>query len=136
MDDKKPLPVPNADTQPFWDGCREHELRFQRCEDCGCVRWPPSVICPKCHSKSRDMITASGKGKVFTFAVYHQAHHPAFKDELPYVVAIIELEEGVRFLSNIVECSPEEVRCEMPVEVVWENVTEAFSLPKFKPRFL
>jgi uncharacterized OB-fold protein len=82
------------------------------------------------------MITASGKGKVFTFAVYHQAHHPAFKDELPYVVAIIELEEGVRFLSNIVECSPEEVRCEMPVEVVWENVTEAFSLPKFKPRFL
>ena len=136
MDDKKPLPVPNADTQPFWKGCREHELRFQKCKDCGFVLWPPSVICPQCLSKGHDMITASGKGRIFTFAVYHHADHPAFEHELPYVVAIIELEEGVRFLSNIVECRPEQIKCEMPVEVVWEDVTKEVRLPKFKPRSL
>ncbi|MEJ2723045.1 MAG: Zn-ribbon domain-containing OB-fold protein [Deltaproteobacteria bacterium] len=136
MVDKKPLPVPNADTKPFWDGCREHELRFQRCWECGHVRWPPSTFCPKCHSGAHDMITASGKGRVFTFAVYHQAHHPAFRDEVPYVVAVVELEEGVRLLSNIVGCRHDEVRCEMPVEVTWEDLSEEFSLPQFKPRSL
>ena len=134
MDYEKPLPVPNADTAPFWDGCRKHELRFQKCKECGHIRWPPSIICPKCHSMAHEMITAKGTGKIFTFAVYHQAYHPAFEKELPYVVAIVELEEGVRLLSNIVGCSHKQVMCEMPVEVIWEDVTEEFSLPRFQPR--
>jgi uncharacterized OB-fold protein len=133
MDDAKPLPKPNADTRAFWKGCREHELRFQRCEHCGHVRWPPSTICPVCHSDGADWMVSSGRGKVFTFVVYHQAYHPAFEGNLPYVVAIVELEEGPHLLTNIVGCPPDAVRCDMAVEVIWDDVTEAFSLPKFQP---
>ncbi len=133
MENLKPLPKVNADTRQFWDGCKSHELRFQKCKDCGHIRWPASIICPLCHSDNTKWIVASGKGKVFTFVVYHEAYHPAFEADLPYVVAIVELEEGPHFLTNIVGCNPGEVRCEMPVQVIWEDVTAEFSLPKFKP---
>lgn len=129
----KPLPRPNTDTKPFWDGCKQHELRFQRCSDCGHVRWPASIVCPQCYSSDTEGIVASGKGKVYTFAIFHQVYHPAFADDVPYVTASVELEEGPRLLTNIIGCSPDEVRCDMPVEVVWDDVTEDFSLPKFKP---
>ena len=133
MSYNKPLPRPNADTQPFWDACRQHELRFQKCLGCNHVRWPASIICPSCYSKETEWIKAGGKGTVYTYTVYHQAFHPAFKEDIPYVTAIIELEEGPHFLSNIVGCDPAEVYCDMPVEVTWEDVDENYSLPKFKP---
>ncbi len=129
----KPLPQPNPDTKPFWDTCRQHELRFQKCLSCGHVRWPASIICPRCYSKEARWIKSNGKGIVYTYTVYHQVFHKAFEKDVPYVTAIIELEEGPHFLSNIVDCSPEEVYCDMPVEVIWEDIDEAFSLPKFKP---
>jgi hypothetical protein len=75
---------------------------------------------------------ASGKGKIYTFVVYHQAFHKAFEGDLPYVTAIIELDEGPHLLSNIVGSNPEEVECDMPVEVVWEDINEEFALPRFK----
>ena len=130
---EKPLPQPNADDKPFWDGCKEHQLRFQKCQSCGLVRWPPSIICPMCYSYDTEWIIATGKGKIYTFAIYHQSYHPAFDSELPYVTAVVELEEGPHILTNIVGCSPDEVRCDMAVEVIWEDITEEFSLPKFKP---
>ena len=133
MATEKPLPQVNPDTRPFWDGCREHELRFQKCVECDHVRWPPSMICPECQSTQTEWITGGGKGVVYTFAVYHRAFHPAFKDDLPYVSAIVELEEGPHLLTNIIGCNPDDVRCDMPVEVLWEDVTDEFSLPKFKP---
>ena len=129
----KPLPRPNTDTKPFWDGCKQHELRFQRCGDCGHVRWPASIVCPQCYSSDTEWIVASGKGKVYTFAIFHQVYHPAFADDVPYLTASVELEEGPRLLTNIVGCPPDEVRCDMPVEVAWDDVTEDFSLPKFRP---
>lgn len=130
---KKPLPKPNPDTQTFWDGCKEHQLKFQKCWNCHHVRWPPSVICPVCYSNDTEWIVASGKGKVYTYCIYHQAFHPDFKKDLPYVVAIVELDEGPHLITNIVGCEPGEVRCEMPVKVVWDNGNTGFSLPKFKP---
>jgi uncharacterized OB-fold protein len=130
---EKPLPQPNADDRFFWDGCKEHKLLFQKCLNCGLVRWPPSIICPNCHSNDTEIIEATGKGRIYTYAVYHQAYHPGFESEIPYVTAVIELEEGPHFLSNITGCEPDEVECDMPVEVVWEDITEEFSLPKFKP---
>ena len=133
MEYTKPLPKVNADTKPFWDGCRNHELRFQKCTECGHVRWPPSIICPLCYSNKTEWIRASGKGEIFSFVVYHKAFHPAFEADLPYVVAIVELEEGLHFLTNIVGCDPGAMSCEMTVEVSWEDITEEFSLPKFKP---
>ena len=132
MSYEKPLPQVNSDTEPFWKGCKEHELRFQKCTDCGFVRWPPSAFCPHCYSNETEWITANGKGNVFTFAVYRQAFHPAFRNDVPYVAAIVELEEGPLLLTNIVGCEPGEVVCGMDVEVTWEKVTEQFTLPKFR----
>ena len=133
MDYKKPLPKVNADTKPFWEGCREHQLRFQKCTHCSHVRWPPSVLCPMCYSRDTEWVVSSGRGRVYSFVVYHQAYHPAFEGDLPYVVAIVELEEAPHVLTNIIGCSPEQVKCEMPVEVVWEEVTDKITLPKFRP---
>lgn len=134
MDYTKPLPSVNADNEFFWKGCAEHALRFQKCGHCGFVRWPASFICPECHSTKAELITASGGGKIYSFVVYHVAYHPGFKDNLPYVVALVELDEGPRFLSNIVECAPGDITCDMPVEVVWDDITDEWSLPKFRPR--
>jgi uncharacterized OB-fold protein len=129
----KPLPNMNGDSKEFWAGCKAHELRFQKCKACGHVRWPASIICPMCYSKEMKWIVVEGKGRVYSFAVYHVAYHPGFENDLPYVVADVELEEGPRLLTNIVGCRPDEVKCEMLVEVIWEDITEEFSLPKFKP---
>lgn len=129
---EKPLPQVNADNKAFWNGCKEHELRFQKCQECGLVRWPPSIICPDCHSYDTGWTEATGKGKIWSFVVYHVAYDKAFESELPYVVASVQLEEGPRILTNIVGCSPAEVKCDLPVEVVWEDIEGGFSLPKFK----
>jgi uncharacterized OB-fold protein len=133
LDYKKPLPNVNEDTREFWHSCRLHQLRFQKCGSCGHIRWPPSMICPMCYSRDTQWIVSGGKGKVYTFVVYHVAYHPGFEDEVPYVVADVELEEGPRLLTNIVGCRTDEVECDMSVEVTWEDITEEFSLPKFKP---
>jgi uncharacterized OB-fold protein len=85
-----------------------------------------------CYSYDTEWIVASGRGKVYSFVVYHQVYHEAFRDDIPYITAIVELQEGPHLLTNIVGCNPEQVECDMPVEVVWENITEEFSLPKFK----
>jgi len=130
---QKPLPQPNADDKFFWDGCREHRLLFQKCLDCGLVRWPPDAICPRCYSKAVALVTSTGKGRLYTYAVYHRAYHPGFAGELPYITAVIELAEGPHFLSNIVQCRSDGLKCDVPVEVVWEDVTPEFSLPKFRP---
>ena len=127
------LPVVDADSKPFWEGCREHKLRFQQCTACGLVRWPPGILCPKCHSLDTRWIESNGKGTIYTFSVYHQAFHPAFKEKLPYVVAVVELEEGPMIFSNIVGAPHESLECDMPVRVEWDDVTTEFSLPKFRP---
>jgi len=130
---QKPLPQPNADDRFFWDGCKEHKLLFQSCRSCGLVRWPPSIICPSCYSSDTRIVEAKGKGKIYTYAVYHQVYHPGFENEIPYVTAVIEMEEGPHFLSNIIDCDPDGLKCDLPVEIVWDNITQEFSLPKFKP---
>lgn len=127
------LPAPDADSKLFWEGCREHRLKFQQCAECGEVRWPPSILCPGCHSQDTRWIEASGRGVIYTFAVYHQAFHPAFKGKLPYVVAVVKLDEGPMLLTNIVGRSPDSLACEMPVQVEWDDISEEYSLPKFRP---
>ncbi len=133
MEYTKPLPCPNPDNKPFWDACKNHQLKFQKCQGCGHLRWPAALICPKCHSEESEWIEVSGRGKVYTYAVYRQAFHPGFEKDLPYVTASIELEEGPRLLSNVVNCPPEKVYCEMPVKVTWDEISGEVSLPKFEP---
>ncbi len=130
----KPLPTPNQETKPFWDACRKHELRVQRCKACKNTFFPPRNSCPHCLSQDFEWIKCSGKGKVYSFSVVHQNRSPGFKNEGPYVIAYITLDEGVQMLSNVIGCEPYSVKVEMPVEVVFEDATPDVSLPKFKPR--
>ncbi len=130
---KKPLPVINEETRPFWEYCRKHELRMQKCRQCGHIRYPISNVCPECSSLEAEWALLSGKGSVYSFTIYRVAYDPAFKDDIPYVVAIIQLPEGLRMESNIIGCRVEDVRVEMPVAVSFEDVTDRVTLPKFRP---
>ncbi|MEE9568902.1 MAG: Zn-ribbon domain-containing OB-fold protein [Candidatus Binatia bacterium] len=130
---KKPLPIPSQLSEHFWSACKRHELKVQRCQSCRSYRFPPAVLCPECLSTETEWVKISGRGKVFSFVVYRRLYHPAFEADLPYTVAVIELEEGARILSNVVGVPPEEVTCDMPVEVAFEDVTSEITLQKFKP---
>ena len=130
---KKPLPQPTPWSQPFWEGCKRHELLVQKCQDCQKIIFYPKLFCPQCLSSNLEWIKASGRGKIYSYMGVYSYQPTEFDDDLPYVVVIVELEEGVRMMSNIIGCSPEKVQCDMPVEVVFDDLTEEFTLPKFKP---
>jgi len=133
MNYDKPLPQIGPDNKDFWEGCRRHILQIQKCRDCGQPRWPSSFLCPFCLSKNTELFAAAGRGKVYSYVVYHVAYDPSFQDDLPYVVALVEMEEGFRLLTNIVHCDPQAVHCGMAVEISWDDVTKSVSLPKFRP---
>ncbi len=129
----KPLPRPTPESQPFWDGCRRHELLLQHCRACG--RWwhPPSTLCPTCWSGDFAWEPASGRGTLFSWVVYGRVYHSGFREDVPYNVAVVALEEGPRMLTNVVGVIPDEIRCGMPVEVVFDDVTPDVTLPKVRP---
>jgi uncharacterized OB-fold protein len=130
-DASRPVPQPDDVTRPFWDACRRRLLCFQRCVVCG-HRWlPASVVCPRCWSAETEWVPASGDGTVFSFAVYRRAYHPAFEALLPYVVAVIELAEGPRLLSNVIGGAPEGVHVGMEVRLDFIEVGAAV-LPVFR----
>lgn len=130
---RRPLPNPPPESAPFWQGAREHRLRIPRCSACGLAWFPPSALCPGCLSPDTRWEDASGQGRVFSFVVFHRVYHPYFADKVPYVVAVVELAEGPRLVTNIVGIDPSEVRCSMPVEVVFEDATDDASIPIFRP---
>jgi len=127
----KPLPVLTKLNAPFWEGTKRGELRLQRCGACGHVWFPPSTHCPRCLSTAHDWMTASGRGTVWSWIVMHQRYFKAFDGDLPYLVAMIALEEGPILMSTLVGISNEEVRCDMPVRVVFEDATADMAVPKF-----
>ena len=129
----KPLPRVDEESKGFWEALRRHELYIQRCRDCATQRHYPRAVCPVCLSDRTEWVRCSGKGTVYTFTVTYQNQGAGFRDSLPYVLAYVELAEGVRMLTNIVDCAPDTVRIGMPVEVVFDDVTPAATLPKFKP---
>ncbi len=131
---EKPLPRGTEDTAPFWEAALRGELRMQRCISCGHIRFPPALLCPRCWSEAHEWALLSGRGRVFSWVVVHQSQHPAFNADTPYNVAIVELDEGPRLHTQIVECPLDQVRIGMPVEVVFEKVRDDVALPKFRPR--
>ena len=131
-DYKKPRPHVDEENRWFWEACARHELVLQRCTRCSRIRFYPRALCPACLSGETHYLRASGRGRVYTFTVTHQNQAPGFRDGLPYVMAYVELEEGPRILTNIVETPPDEVKIGMPVEVVFEDVDEELAIPKFK----
>lgn len=131
----RPLPEPDPDSAPFWEGCRAHRLLLQRCRDCGAWRFPPGRWCAGCRSPRSAWHDASGRGRVYSWIVVtHPVPREVYAAEVPYVVALIELEEGVRMPTNLVGCDPHAVAAAMPVEVVFDDVTPEVTLPKFRPR--
>jgi uncharacterized OB-fold protein len=128
---ERPLPRPNALSAPFWEATREGRLTVQRCRDCGEHIWTPQMACRKCLGENLEWTEVSGRGTVYTFVVVHKAAIPAFK--APYTIAVIELEEGPRFFSDIIDIDPAEVRIGMPVEVAFEDAGSV-GLYHFRPR--
>ena len=128
----KQLPEITSYTQKYWDAARRHELMAYRCLSCGAF-YSKVIDCVACDNPKMDWVKVSGKGRVFTFCIFHQLYHPAWKEEIPYNVAWIKLDEGPLLMGNVVECNNEDLYIEMPVEVVFDDVTEEVTLPKFKP---
>jgi uncharacterized OB-fold protein len=128
---QKPVPVASIESKPYWEGVRQHRLLIPSCEDCGHRWFPPSLLCPNCNSARTAWMQSSGHGKIFSYVVFHRVYHRGFASEVPYVVALIELEEGPRLLSSIVGTPPDAIECEMPVRVVFDDVAEDVTIPKF-----
>ena len=133
-DYRSPLPRPTPDSKPFWEGCKAHELRLQRCRACNEAYFYPRNVCPSCLSSDVEWFRASGRGKLHTFSVVHTAgKYPPLP--LPFVLAVVELEEGPRMMTNLVgvAADPAALRCDMPVVVEFANVTDEVTLPRFRP---
>jgi uncharacterized protein len=129
----KPVPVANSWTMEFWKGAKEGRLTIQKCKDCNTNIFYPRMSCPFCFSDKLEWVESSGKGKIYTYTVVRSNAPSAFIADMPFVIAVVRMEDGVQMLTNIVGCNPEEVYCEMPVQVTFEKLTEEFTLPKFKP---
>jgi uncharacterized OB-fold protein len=131
-----PLPVPDPLTRPFWESLRAHAIQLQRCGACGLFVYYPRPLCPACFSDDLTWTPVSGRGVVHAFTIPHRHPNPAFTANGPYVVALVELEEGARLLSTLVDvpATPEAVRVGLPVEIVYDDVTAEVTLPRFRPR--
>ena len=129
---KKPLPVVQPWSKPFWEAAKRHRLMIQRCNDCGLKIFYPRKYCPDCWSANLDWFEASGRGKVFSYSITMAGVEERFAEDLPFVLALVDLEEGIRMMTNIVECKPDEVSIGMDVKVTFSDVTDEFSLPMFK----
>ena len=130
----KPLPVLEGLSGEFYAWCRQGELRFQRCTDCGTFRHVPRQLCADCNSFAWEWARSSGRGTVYTWTVVQRALHPAFANDTPLAPVVVEMEEGVRLLGNMVDCAPQELVIGLPVEVEFEAVTPEVSLPRFRRR--
>lgn len=127
----RPLPLPNRDNAPFHEAARRGELRFQRCGDCGRFRHYPRPLCPDCLSRTYAWEPVSGRGTIYTWTIVRGPTLPAFEAELPYNVVDVLLEEGIHFVSQVLDCPAEEIRAGMPVRAVFVPVGDDVALVKF-----
>ena len=136
MSSERPLPRPDDASQQYWQGCRDGELRMQRCTPCGHLRFPPRPMCPRCQSFECGWVPVSGRGTVYSWVVAHPPLLPAFVDLAPLVVLLVELEEGddLRIVGNLLGEGPEAIAIGMPVEVAFEQVAAEVVLPQWRRR--
>lgn len=129
---ERPLPQPTPETQPYWDGAKAGELRLQRCGDCSHVYFPARPFCPACSSRDVAWFTASGKGTLFSYVINHRAPKGF---EAPYIIAVVQLDEGPRMMTNLVDCpqTPDALTLDMPLEVTFVTATDEISIPQFRP---
>ncbi len=132
----KPIPVPQGESDVYWNKAKEGELWLRSCNACGDAYFYPRDISPCCFSKDTTWVQASGNASLFTYAIVHRAPHPGwYPDGVPFVTAIVELEEGPKMATNIVmdDPTPEKLQIGMPLKVVFEDITDTIALPKFAP---
>lgn len=131
----KPVPVPQQESDFYWEKCKAHELWLRKCNACRKTYFYPRDFCPGCHSRDVTWQKTDGRAKLYTFAISHRAPTPAFQTDVPYVMAIVEFPTGARMPTNLVgiEPDPAKIKIGMDVEVVFEDITDTISLPKFKP---
>ena len=129
---QRPLPEPTPETRHFWEGTKAGELRLQCCDACRHIYFPPRPFCPKCASRNVSIVKASGRATLFSYVIHHRPM-PGFTP--PYAIAVVELAEGPRMMTNIVDCpqTPEALQLDMPLEVTFAPQTDAITLPFFKP---
>lgn len=134
--DVQPLPAPaptlNPETRAFWEATAKAELLLNRCNSCGMVIWYPRHICPSCHSMDTASFQASGHGTIYSFAVTRRGQG-AYREAVPYVLAYVELTEGPRVMTNIVDCDPERLAIGQPVRITFHDTGQGASLPRFRP---
>jgi uncharacterized protein len=136
MEPDRPLPQPiTPESRPYWDGLKQGHLMLPHCTACGHTFFYPRTICPRCQTREITWVRASGKGRLHAFGIAHQSFNRAFRVAPPYVLAMVELEEGPRLMSNLVNVAPDPrvVKCDMPVEVVFTRLTDDVTLPLFQP---
>lgn len=130
----KPLPQPTPETAPYWEGCRQHELRIPHCNDCDTFFFYPRLYCPRCLSDAIEWRTVSGRGTLLTYVISARPA-PGFENETPYAIAIVKLDEGPHMMTNIVntEITPGSLTVGLTVEAVFEDVNDEIAIPKFQP---
>ena len=129
----KPLPAISSLNRPYWEGLKRRELRMQKCNSCGLIRYPPSPLCPSCWSRESNWTPLSGRGRINSWVIFHQAYFQSYQQDIPYNVVEVELDEGPRITANLCGVPNREIRSGMPVEIVFDDVTEEITLAKFKP---
>jgi uncharacterized OB-fold protein len=130
----KPLPIPSDLARPFWDALRRKELQLQRCDNCGHYNHPPRISCPRCHGHALTWTPVKPEGTVYSYTIVFRPPVPAFKADVPYAVALVDITgTGVKLLSNL-DAVPDSLRVDMPVDVVFDAVTPEMSLFRFKPK--
>lgn len=129
----KPLPEFRPETKPFWDSCKNHELLLPKSKETNKFFFYPRAFSPGDDMSEVVWEKASGKAKVWTYSIHHMGPTKAYKNDGAYVVALVETEEGVKMMTNIINCDPKDVYVGMDVEVVFDDVTPEVTLPKFKP---
>jgi uncharacterized OB-fold protein len=129
---QRPLPAITPETRHFWEGTRAGELRLQRCSACSHVYFPPRPFCPQCAAQDVQVLRASGRATLYSYVIHHRPT-PGFTP--PYSIAVVQLEEGPRMMTNIVEVeqTPQALLLDMPLEVTFEQLTDEISLPLFRP---
>jgi uncharacterized OB-fold protein len=131
----KPLPYPDAETRPYWEWAKRHELRMQRCADCGTLRFPPGPMCPSCNSLRDEWVRMRGTATIYSWIVVYPPVLPAFADDAPYSVVLVLLDDHpIRLVGQVVDIPHHELTAGLPVEVVFDDVTPEVTLPKWRRR--
>jgi uncharacterized protein len=128
------LPAPDPETQPFWDAARAGVLLIRRCRDCGRFHFYPRPFCPVCWSTNVEWVEASGRGTLYTWSVVRRNDLPPFDEGVPYVAAVVDLEEGPRMMTNVVDCDFDALEIGMPLDVVFQPIAGNVTIPVFRPR--